>query len=35
VTLNPRYGVLDPEQKIVVTGRSGSLSEPAAPAPAP
>jgi hypothetical protein len=35
VTLNPRYGVLDPAQKIVVTGRSGSLSEPAAPAPAP
>ena len=35
VTLNPRYGVLDPEQKILVTGRSGSLSEPAAPAPAP
>lgn len=35
VTLNPRYGVLDPDQKIVVTGRSGSLSEPAAPAPAP
>ena len=35
VTLNPRYGVLDPEQKIVVTGQTGSLSEPAEPAPAP
>ena len=35
VTLNPRYGVLDPEQKVLVTGRSGSLSEPAEPAPAP
>ena len=35
VTLNPRYGVLDPEQKIVVTGRSGSLSEPVEPPPAP
>ena len=35
VTLNPRYGVLDPEQKIVVSGQTGSLSEPAEPAPAP
>lgn len=36
VTLNPRYGVLDPEQKTVVTGQSGSLSEPAGGAtPAP
>jgi hypothetical protein len=35
VTLNPRYGVLDPEQKIVVTGRTGSLSEPVEPPPAP
>lgn len=34
VTLNPRYGVLDPEQKTLVTGRTGSLSEPAgAPTP--
>ena len=33
VTLNPRYGVLDPAQKIVVTGQTGSLSEPAEPAP--
>jgi hypothetical protein len=30
VTLNPRYGVLDPKQKIVVTDQSGSLSRPAA-----
>lgn len=29
VTLNPRYGVLDPAQKVVVTGQSGSLSVPA------
>ncbi|CAA9299362.1 MAG: hypothetical protein AVDCRST_MAG61-847 [uncultured Friedmanniella sp.] len=35
VKLNPRYGVLDPEQKILVTGRSGSLSEPAEAPPAP
>ena len=35
VTLNPRYGVLDPDQKILVTGRSGSLSEPAEAPPAP
>jgi hypothetical protein len=30
VKLNPRYGVLDPAQKIIVTGQSGSLSRPAA-----
>jgi hypothetical protein len=35
VTLNPRYGVLDPEQKVGVTGRTGSLSEPVEPPPAP
>ena len=29
VTLNPRYGVLDPAQKTIVTGQSGSLSQPA------
>lgn len=34
VTLNPRFGVLDPKQKIIVTDQSGSLSVPAAPAPA-
>ena len=30
VKLNPRYGVLDPGQKLIVTGQSGSLSQPAA-----
>jgi hypothetical protein len=35
VTLNPRYGVLDPAQKTVVTGQTGSLSQPVAPTPAP
>jgi hypothetical protein len=30
VKLNPRYGVLDPAQKLIVTGQSGSLSQPAA-----
>lgn len=29
VTLNPRYGVLDPKQKTIVTDQSGSLSQPA------
>lgn len=29
VTLNPRYGVLDPTQKTIVTDKSGSLSVPA------
>ena len=29
VTLNPRYGVLDPAQKVIATGQSGSLSLPA------
>lgn len=29
VTLNPRYGVLDPNQKTIVTDQSGSLSVPA------
>jgi hypothetical protein len=31
VTLNPRYGVLDPKQKTIVTDQSGSLSQPATP----
>ena len=35
VTLNPRYGVLDPAQKTVVSGQTGSLSEPVEPPPAP
>jgi len=30
VKLNPRYGVLDPAQKLIVNGQSGSLSQPAA-----
>lgn len=30
VTLNPRYGVLDPAQKTIVSDQSGSLSVPAA-----
>ena len=29
VTLNPRYGVLDPKLKTIVTDQSGSLSVPA------
>lgn len=35
VKLNPRYGVLDPKQKTVVTDQSGSLSQagPAAATP--
>jgi len=28
VKLNPRYGVLDPAQKTIVNGQSGSLSTP-------
>lgn len=28
VTLNPRYGVLDPAQKIITTADSGSLAKP-------
>ena len=35
VTLNPRYGVLDPKLKTVVTDQSGSLSVPAPGASAP
>ena len=34
VVLNPRFGVLDPKQKTIVTDQSGSLSLPAAPAAA-
>ncbi len=34
VTLNPRYGVLDPKQQLIVADRSGSLADPAStPAP--
>jgi hypothetical protein len=31
VKLNPRYGVLDPKQKVIAPEQSGSLSRPAAP----
>ena len=31
VTLNPRYGVLDPAQKLIVTDQSGSLAKPVPP----
>ena len=29
VTLNPRFGVLDPQQKTIITDQSASLAEPA------
>jgi hypothetical protein len=29
VTLNPRFGVLDPKQKTIITDQSASLAEPA------
>jgi hypothetical protein len=29
VTLNPRFGVLDPKQKLIITDKSASLAEPA------
>jgi hypothetical protein len=29
VTLNPRYGVLDEKQKLIITDKSGSLADPA------
>jgi hypothetical protein len=35
VTLNPRYGVLDPQQKLIVPDQSGSLAKPVAPSPSP
>lgn len=35
VTLNPRYGVLDEQQKLIVTDQSGSLAKPASPSPTP
>jgi SurA N-terminal domain len=35
VTLNPRFGVLDPNQKTIITGQSSSLAEPAAASPTP
>jgi hypothetical protein len=35
VTLNPRFGVLDPSRKLVVPDQSGSLAKPASPTPEP
>jgi hypothetical protein len=35
VTVNPRYGVLDEKQKLIVTDESGSLARPASPSPTP
>jgi hypothetical protein len=35
VTLNPRFGVLDPNQKTIITGQSSSLAEPATASPTP
>ena len=35
VTVNPRYGVLDPQQKLIVPDQSGSLAKPASPTPTP
>ena len=35
VTVNPRYGVLDEKQKLIVTDQSGSLALPASPSPTP
>ncbi|GAA3576652.1 hypothetical protein GCM10022197_37330 [Microlunatus spumicola] len=35
VTVNPRYGVLDEKQKLIVPESSGSLAKPASPSAAP
>jgi hypothetical protein len=35
VTLNPRFGVLDPQQKTIIENQSSSLALPAAAAPTP
>ncbi len=35
VTLNPRFGTLEPQQKTILDGSSGSLSQPANPQPTP
>jgi hypothetical protein len=35
VTVNPRYGVLDEQQKLINTEQSGSLARPASPSPTP
>ena len=35
VTLNPRFGVLDPTRKLIREGQTGSLAKPVIPAPTP
>lgn len=35
VKLNPRYGVLDPAQQLIVSDESGSLAKPGTPTPEP
>jgi hypothetical protein len=35
VTLNPRYGVLDQNQKTIISDQSGSLAQPASAGPTP
>ena len=35
VVLNPRYGVLDPQQKLIQGDGSAALAEPASPTPQP
>jgi hypothetical protein len=35
VTLNPRFGVLDPTRKLILEGQTGSLAKPVIPAPTP
>lgn len=35
VTVNPRYGVLDEKQKLIISDESGSLARPASPSPTP
>jgi hypothetical protein len=35
VTLNPRFGVLDPKQKTIIADQSASLAEPAPPPQTP
>jgi SurA N-terminal domain len=35
VTLNPRFGVLDPTRKVILEGQTGSLAKPVIPSPTP
>ena len=35
VTLNPRFGVLDPTRKLIREGQTGSLAKPVVPGPTP